>query len=314
MGRPFTNGLRVCVPSFRPTMFPYPRAKSRRFTKGDSRDLRPPQVFAALPNHEEWNLIQQAAAGDPEALEQLFAVHRTRLHRVALAILRNKEDAEDAVQEGLCRAYTRLRSFQGRSSLSTWLTRVIINSALMIRRRKNGRPEASLDELLDGQPEQPQRQIVDAGLNPEQIYRTTEMNGLIREQIGKLPPGLRAAFQLVDIDGLSTSESTQELGIRLSAFKSRLCRARQRVASGLRQSLRRPRNNIAAAAPPKGGNQGGADLSGGSPKWQVALLDVEVYKPTPSGAHNRSDLDHRIGRGVPEKISSEIGNPTSSRH
>jgi len=262
MGRSFTNGLQVCVPSFRPTMFPHPRAKSRRFTKGDSRDLRTPQVSAVLPNHEEWNLIQEAAAGDPEALEQLFAVHRTRLHRVALAILRNKEDAEDAVQEGLCRAYIRLRSFQGRSALSTWLTRVIVNSALMIRRRKNGRPEASLDELLDGQPEQPQRQIVDAGLNPEQIYRTTEMNGIIREQIGKLPPGLRAAFQLVDIDGLSTSESTQELGIRLSAFKSRLCRARQKVASGLRQSLRRPRKNIATAAAAKCGDRGDADFSG----------------------------------------------------
>jgi RNA polymerase sigma factor (sigma-70 family) len=279
MGRSFTNGLQASVPSFRPTMFPYSRAKNRGFTKGDSRDLRPPQVFAALPNHEEWNLIQQAADGDSKALEQLFAVHRKRLHRIAFAILHNKEDAEDAVQEGLWKAYVRLRSFQGRSSLSTWLTRVIINSALMIRRRENGRPEASLDELVEGQPEQPQRQIVDAGLNPEQIYRVTEMSGLLMDQIRKLPSGLRTAFQLVDVDGLSTPKSTQELGIRLSALKSRLCRARQRVASGLRQSLRRPRNNIAVAA-----------------------------------AHNTSDPDHRIGRGVPEKISSEIGNPTYSRH
>ena len=262
MGRSFTNGLQVSVPSFRPATFPCPRAKSRRFTKGDSRDLRPPQVSAALPNHEEWDLIQQAAGGDSRALEQLFAVHRKRLHRIAFAILRNKEDAEDAVQEGLCRAYVRLRSFQGRSSLSTWLTRVIINSALMIRRRKNGRPEVSLDELVEGQPKQPQRQIVDAGLNPEQIYRVTEMNGLLMDQIRKLPSGLRTAFQLVDVDGLSTPESTQELGIRLSAFKSRLCRAREKVASGLRQSLRRPRKNIAAAAAVKCGDRGDADSSG----------------------------------------------------
>jgi len=261
LGRSFTNALQGAVPNLRPAIARHPRVKGRRLIKPEWHDSRLPQVSAVLPNHEEWDLIQQAAAGDSRSLEQLLAAHKPRLHRIALAILRNKEDAEDAVQEGLCRAYVKLRSFQGRSSLSTWLTRVIINSALMIRRRKKGRPETSLDEFLDGQPEQMQRQIVDVGFNPEQIYRVTEMNGLVMDQVRKLPSGLRAAFQLVDIDGLSTSESTEELGIRLSAFKSRLCRARHRVARGLRQSLRRPRNSIAAAVPASCGDRGDVGFS-----------------------------------------------------
>src|SRR5208337_1173120 len=91
---------------------------------------------AAHTRCTEWAIVQKAIAGDTEAQEHLFARHRPRLYRTAVALLRNKEDAEDAVQDGLCKAYTHLRSFQGRSSFSTWLTSIVINSALMSRRRR----------------------------------------------------------------------------------------------------------------------------------------------------------------------------------
>lgn len=74
---------------------------------------------AAHTRCTEWAIVQKAIAGDTEAQERLFARHRPRLYRTAVALLRNKEDAEDAVQDGLCKAYTNLRSFQGRSSFST---------------------------------------------------------------------------------------------------------------------------------------------------------------------------------------------------
>src|SRR5271165_3157606 len=102
---------------------------------------------------EEWEVVQRAMAGDSDAQKHLFARHSGRLHRIAFALLRNQEDAEDAVQEGLCRAYTALHSFQGRASFSTWLTRIVINSALMFRRRKVARPEASLSAILEDQEE-----------------------------------------------------------------------------------------------------------------------------------------------------------------
>ncbi len=197
-----------------------------------------PERAAASPVvSEEWSLIQQAIGGDSPAQNQIFAGDTAKLHRTAFAILRNKEDAEDAVQEGLYKAYRNLGSFQGRSSLSTWLTRIVINSALMIRRRKNSRPEASLDDILDGQPERLQHRIVDKRPNPEQICRTTEIYGLVEEHVRQLSPGLRASIQLCDLGGLSPADSIQALGIQKSAFKSRISRARQKLAAGLRQSL-----------------------------------------------------------------------------
>lgn len=184
---------------------------------------------------EEWPLVQQAIDGNSNAKEQIFTLHTTILHRRALSILRNKEDAEDAVQDALCRAYARLRSFQGRSTFSTWLTRIVINSALMIRRRRSGRPEASLEEISDARSEPLQHRIIEEGPNPEDICRTTEMNGIVAEEIRQLPSRLREAIQLCYLDGLSVADSSRLLGIRQSAFKSRLVRARRKLAIRLRE-------------------------------------------------------------------------------
>ena len=232
-----TNSVQVSVANARRSSLPYERRKIRRFLRGESHQSPPSGVSVTAPESAEWRLVQQGIAGDSTVLDQLFSVHRPRLQRVAYAILRNKEDAEDALQEGLCNAYVRLRSFQGRSSLSTWLTRVIINSALMIRRKRNRRPETSLDDVLENHSEQLQNRIVDPALNPEQTYRRTEMNHLVAVQVSQLPPALRSAFQLYDLDGRSTAESAAQLSIPIGALKSRLVRARHRVANGLSEAL-----------------------------------------------------------------------------
>jgi|SRR5580704_11700245 RNA polymerase sigma-70 factor (ECF subfamily) len=182
-------------------------------------------------------LVQQAIDGNSAAHEQIFATHASKLRGMAFAILRNREDAEDAVQDGFCRAFANLQSFQGRSSFSTWLTRIVINSSLMIRRRRNGRAEASLDEVLDNRPEQLQCKIVDARPNPEQICASGEIRALVEKQVRQLPPGLQTAFQLYELDHRSGAESMHTLGIGTSAFKSRISRARRKVENGLRQTF-----------------------------------------------------------------------------
>lgn len=189
---------------------------------------------------EDWALVQQALGGDAHANEQIFSRHIPKLRRTARNILRNNEDAEDAVQDALFRAYTRLRSFRGKSALRTWLTRIVINSALMIRRKMNGRPEASLEDILDNQPQRLQQRMVDARPNPEEIYGSSEICGVVAEQIRQLPPRLREAVQLFDLDGLSTAGASQLLGIEKNAFKSRVSRARQKLANKLQQPLHRP--------------------------------------------------------------------------
>jgi RNA polymerase sigma-70 factor (ECF subfamily) len=185
----------------------------------------------------EWAIVQQAVAGNVDAQERLFAPHARRLYRTVLALLNNKEDAEDALQEGLCKAFSSLRSFQGRSSFSTWLTRIVINSALMARRRKSAHPETSLDEMLDYQPKQMPRGFVDPRPDPEELYAQTELDARIEEHISQLPPALQMAFRLHAIYGFSAPHSGKLLGISASAIKSRIFRARLKLVCGLHRSL-----------------------------------------------------------------------------
>jgi RNA polymerase sigma-70 factor (ECF subfamily) len=211
-------------------------AKPRRIDSRASEQLNSGQVVAPPCIGEEWAVVQQAIAGNPIAQEHLFARHTGRLYRTAFAVLSNKEDAEDALQDGLCTAYTKLRSFQGRSAFSTWLTRIVINSALMTRRRRRAHSEVSLDEVLESQPGQSPLGVADTRSNPEELYAAAEIHSLVEEHARQLPPALQTAFRHRAISGLSVTESSHALGIPASVFKARVFRARRKVARGLRQS------------------------------------------------------------------------------
>jgi RNA polymerase sigma-70 factor (ECF subfamily) len=156
---------------------------------------------------------------------------------VALNVLRNKEDAEDAVQDTWRRAYSRLHTFEGRSSISTWLTRIAINSALMIRRRNKRLFQVSWRET----PERDEGSLpapVDDGPTPEESCRLAELHDLLAQQIHQLPSLIRTAFLLRHVDEFTTAESVKLLGINSSALKSRVHRARQRLGQNLLRLLR----------------------------------------------------------------------------
>ncbi len=197
-----------------------------------SRPVNSPSIAGPPDRGNEWAVVQQAIAGNADAQDRLFAGQTHRLYRTVFALLNNKEDAEDALQEGLCKAFTSLRSFQGRSSFSTWLTRIVMNSALMARRRKLAHPEASLDEMLDDQPVHLPHGVVDARPDPERLYAETELSLRVEEHVSQLPPALQAPFRLYAINGISGQESSKALGISPSAFKSRIFRARLNLAGG----------------------------------------------------------------------------------
>lgn len=186
---------------------------------------------------KDWELIQQAVAGDSHAREELFAAHSARIYRTAYSLLRNKEDAEDAMQDSLCNAFTNLGSFKGQSSFSTWLTRIVINSALMIRRKRTRRGEASLDEIVESKPERLRHQVVHAGPNPEEICAINQNREMVSEQIRRLPVRVRAAFQLRALKELSVAESCQSLGVGRATLKARVFRARKQLVSALRQKM-----------------------------------------------------------------------------
>ncbi len=191
-------------------------------------------------NKESECLIGQALEGDREALDKLLASYRLRLYRQALRIVGNPEDAEDALQDGFLNAVRHLNQFEGRAKFSTWLTRVVINAAAMVRRSKRTHREASLEDWLSNDEGQAPLEIADLQPDPEQVCSSSEIRAQLNEQFNLLSPGLRSAFQLRHIDGLSSLEAGQSLGISVSAVKSRVVRARRQLAESLNHAYRGP--------------------------------------------------------------------------
>jgi RNA polymerase sigma-70 factor, ECF subfamily len=179
---------------------------------------------------EEWNLVQRARRGDPEALTTLFGPDQMRLYRTAFSLLRNKEDAEDALQEAMLCAYARLGSFEGRSRFSTWLTRIVLNAALMKHRRGRSRPQVSLDQIVDEE-KLPPAHAVDRRPNPEQEFRSVENKDALKQAMDQLSPPLRTAIHLRDIQRFSVKEAARMEGVTVGVIKARSLRARRRLAS-----------------------------------------------------------------------------------
>jgi RNA polymerase sigma-70 factor (ECF subfamily) len=165
-------------------------------------------------------------AGDRAAFAQVVDLYADRLYNVALKLLGDPMEAEDAVQEAFISAYKAVDSFEGRSSLGTWLYRITYNAALMRLRKK--RPDTvSIDKpvRLDDGDTLP-RQLYDWCCLPERDLMTGEALSHMEEAIALLSDTLRPVFVLRDIEGLSTAETGEVLDISSAAVKSRLHRAR----------------------------------------------------------------------------------------
>jgi RNA polymerase sigma-70 factor, ECF subfamily len=185
----------------------------------------------------EEQLIKSGLNGDAKALDTLFARNIRRLYQTAFRVLGNPEDAEEAVQEGLLSAYRNLPRFEQRSQFSTWLTRIVINAALMRRRSKRARPMVSLDDRpAEGELALADR-FADEGPNPEQIYARTELGDRLKKMLSEISPLLRSAFWLREIEGLSAEEAATVLGVSRNTLKARLWRARQELAARLSLTL-----------------------------------------------------------------------------
>ena len=161
----------------------------------------------------------------------LYARHAPSLYRRVLGMVRDPEDAEDALQEGLLSAFRNLHRFEGRSQLSSWLTRIVINAALMQVRSRRTREAASLDEPFDDTRVPAADRIVDSNPNPEQLCLMMELRRVLDRSIGGLSPDMQTAVSLRYMQGLSTREAARSCGISENTLKARLRRARLRLAS-----------------------------------------------------------------------------------
>jgi RNA polymerase sigma-70 factor (ECF subfamily) len=213
------------------------------------------QVAVGTQLNEE-RLIRAGQKGDHQAVEALFRRYQRPLFQTALRVLGNTEDAEDALQDGLLSAYRNLRRFEGRSQFSTWLTRIVINAALMRRRSAKARPAVSLDEAPREDELPPSERFADDGPNPEQVFAGTELREMISENLEELSPLLRTAFLLREVQGYSTGEAAKKLGVTENTLKARLWRARHQMAERLGRRLRRMKDDISNA-----GGMGDAECS-----------------------------------------------------
>ncbi len=212
------------------------------------------QGAVAIQGSEE-KLIRAGQRGDHQAVETLFRRYHRPLFQTALRVLGNTEDAEDALQDGLLSAYRNLKRFEGRSQFSTWLTRIVINAALMRRRSAKARPAISLDEPPREDELPATERFADNGLTPEQVFENTEIREMLSENLDQLSPLLRTAFVLREVQGYSTGEAAKKLGVTENTLKARLWRARHQLAERLGRRLRRMRDDIT------GGGMGDAECS-----------------------------------------------------
>lgn len=172
--------------------------------------------------------LEALRAGDRAEFARLVETYSTLIYRLAIKMLKDPQDAEDALQETFLKAYKHLPNFDGRSSLSTWLYRIAANEALMMLRRRKGNP-VSIDEPDDDDLLQPPVQIIDWCCLPEKELMSTEARTYMDQAVEALSPALRAVFVLRDIQGLSTQETADVLSLSEEAVKTRLSRARLRL-------------------------------------------------------------------------------------
>ena len=175
-------------------------------------------------------LVKRAAAGEPQAFDELVSRHHNRVYRLACRLTGNEEDALDVTQDAFLLVYRRLGSFRGLSRFSTWLYRIATNAALMHRRARSRRPAESLESFLPtfdaagshrGTPEQLQLAAqADELIDRERLARHA-MNA-----IDRLPEHYRVAFILRDLEELTTDEVAEALGLKPATVRQRVHRAR----------------------------------------------------------------------------------------
>jgi RNA polymerase sigma-70 factor, ECF subfamily len=177
-------------------------------------------------------LVTAAKSGDHTAFAQLWELHSSHVFRTVYRITRNRDDAEDVLQETWMKAYAHLKSFDGRARLSTWVTRIAINSALMALRRKRAHPETSM-EVYDGEAWRI-LEAVDQTKDVEELFTSQKSGQRLRRAIRGLKPPLRKVVEIHQLNEGSVKEIANLEGISMAATKSRLYRAR----SSLRRALR----------------------------------------------------------------------------
>lgn len=183
----------------------------------------------AVAPHDK--IVSAPQACSSATFEELHVIYSRRLYRTIVAITKNPEDAEDALQDTFLRAHLARETFEGRSSIYSWLTRIAINSALMILRKRRTRAEVLFDSQADDRGEKISFEVMDSAPNPEEAYDLHHRQLKTLRALRHLDPRLRAPIRMQLMHGWSLKEISRVLKISEAAVKARLYRARQRLSA-----------------------------------------------------------------------------------
>jgi RNA polymerase sigma factor (sigma-70 family) len=183
-------------------------------------------VVSDLRAWSEEQLIAAAKTGRRAPFGELCERHAKKVFRVIYRIMRNREDAEDAVQECFLNAFVHLKDFDGRSQFATWLTRIAINAGLMKLRKNRGAREVPIDEPNPPCELERHNEIQDDAPDPEETYRLRERREILKTAILGLRPRARNVVELIHLQEHSLRETAQILGLSTAAVKARMFHAR----------------------------------------------------------------------------------------
>jgi RNA polymerase sigma-70 factor, ECF subfamily len=195
------------------------------------------QVSAVYIGNDE-SLDIPSPEKETRELQDAFSRYLPLLLRTAYRYLGNAADAEDAVQDALLSAYKHLDQFRGQAQMSTWLVAIVSNCARMQLRRRPRQIHVSLNEQFGDDPGYTvSDRLMDCAPSPEEECRKSEMHERLMEFAEELSPPLRRAFQLRDLDGLTTSEAAHVLGVVDGTVKAQVARARAKLTRLVRRAL-----------------------------------------------------------------------------
>ena len=185
-------------------------------------------AFAVLPSDQlgDAEVVQRVVAGDVALFEILMRRHNQRIYRAVRAVLRDEDEVEDVMQQAYLNAFKHLPQFAGNAQFSTWLTRIAVNEALARRgRRARIASEGDDDVML---------RLADTQTpDPEQHASAAELRQLLEREIAALPEPFRIVLMLRDVEGMSTAEAAEAVGVSEELIKTRLHRARTQLRDNL---------------------------------------------------------------------------------
>src|SRR6266853_6000614 len=195
-----------------------------------------PDADASTQNAHYLDVADDQSAA--RELQRVLSLSLPSFYRCALRLLGNAADAEDAVQEALLAAYRHIEQFRGQAQLTTWLTTIVRNCALMQLRKRPRQIQVPLyDHIGEGQKCSVSERLADPRPNPEDACRNSEFTAHLRKCAALLSPSLQRTFQLRVVDGLSIFETAQVLGLPEGTVKARLARARRKLARYMQRAL-----------------------------------------------------------------------------